>query len=693
MKAIKRTFAHCKEENRPAFVTFVTAGFPTVEEAVDIILGLEAGRAGMQYMIYRSTDPFADGPTIQNANTVSLAYNVTIESTLGMIKEARKRGLRAPLLLMGYYNPLLSYGEERLLNDCRVAGVNGFIVGDPPPHEAVRFRSFCAKSGQELLCKLADSLVYVVSRMGVTGATGTLNAGLPQLLKRIKQAVGFGLSTRDHFLGVASTADGVVIGSQIFTTLAVAASGERVKAAEEYCARVCGRRNLKGRRMTQKVASNGAQEPNGDVQVNGNGTIYTNGNHSGPLDQKEAMNSEVGDPELFPARFGEFGGSYSPESLMGCLSELEAGFENIRNDPESWAEPGHLHVADRLTEHAGGATIWLKREELNHTGSHNINRALGQILLARYQGRPEIIAQTGAGMHGVATATVCAKFSMKCTIFMGADDVRRQAVNVFRIKLLGAAVIPVEAGSKTLRDAVNESFRVWITKVHAACHIIGSAIGPHPFPTIVRTFQTVIGEETKAQYAGQRNKLPGAVAACIGGGSNCLGMFYPFINDPSVQLLGVEAGGDGLETKRHAATLSGGTKGVLHGSRTYVLQDEHGQIQDTHSTSARLDYAGVGRVDLSWPELTSGKDSGRAEFVAVTDAQALEGFKLLSELEGISPALETAHGIWGAVEQAKTMKKGQDVVICVSGRGDKDVENVAEELPRHGPKIGWDLRF
>lgn len=267
------------------------------------------------------------------------------------------------------------------------------------------------------------------------------------------------------------------------------------------------------------------------------------------------------------------------------------------------------------------------------------------------------------------------------------EDVRRQALNVFRIRLLGAKVVAVEAGSKTLRDAVNEALRAWVTELDTTHYIIGSAIGPHPFPTIVRTFQSVIGDETKKQLMEKRGKLPDAVVACVGGGSNAVGMFYPFSNDPSVKLLGVEAGGDGVETERHSATLSSGSKGVLHGVRTYVLQDEHGQIQNTHSVSAGLDYPGVG------PELSSWKDNERAKFVAATDAQAFIGFRLMSQLEGIIPALETAHGIYGGIELAKTMKKDEDIVICVSGRGDKDVQSVADELPKLGPQIGWDLRF
>ncbi|CRK20811.1 hypothetical protein BN1723_012162 [Verticillium longisporum] len=398
-----------------------------------------------------------------------------------------------------------------------------------------------------------------------------------------------------------------------------------------------------------------------------------------------------------PERFGEFGGQYVPESLMDCLSELEEGFNKINNDPKFWEEyrsyydymgrPGHLHLAERLTEHAGGANIWLKREDLNHTGSHKINNALGQLLLAKRLGKTKIIAETGAGQHGVATATVCAKFGMECTVYMGAEDVRRQALNVFRMKLLGAKVVAVEAGSRTLRDAVNEALRAWVVNLETTHYIIGSAIGPHPFPTIVRTFQSVIGEETKRQMQEKRGKLPDAVVACVGGGSNAVGMFYPFSNDPSVRLVGVEAGGDGVETARHSATLSGGTKGVLHGVKTYVLQDKHGQISETHSVSAGLDYPGVG------PELSSWKDSNRAQYVVATDAQAFIGFRLMSQLEGIIPALESAHGIYGALELAKTMKKDEDVVICLSGRGDKDVQSVADELPTLGPKIGWDLRF
>jgi tryptophan synthase len=558
-----------------------------------------------------------------------------------------------------------------------------------------------------VLCKIADSFIYVVSRMGVTGASGTMNAALPQLLDRVHKysgnvpaAVGFGVSTRDHFVSVGKIAEGVVIGSAIVNILAESAPGKGAKAVEEYCDKISGKSSWAQNSTTREVGIietlNEAKEPNG-VHVDKVITDADVPEGPGLADQIEALNTDEGDDSAIPARFGEFGGQYVPESLMDCLRELEDGFNEANADPKFWEEyrtyypymgrPGQMHLAERLTEYAGGANIWLKREDLNHTGSHKINNALGQILLARRLGKTEIIAETGAGQHGVATATVCAKFGMKCTVYMGAEDVRRQALNVFRIKLLGASVVAVEAGSQTLRDAVNEALRAWVVNLETTHYIIGSAIGPHPFPTIVRTFQSVIGNETKQQMQEKRGKLPDAVVACVGGGSNAVGMFYPFSKDPSVKLLGVEAGGDGVDTNRHSATLTGGTKGVLHGVRTYVLQDKHGQISDTHSISAGLDYPGVG------PELSSWKDNDRAKFIAATDAEAFIGFRLISQLEGIIPALETAHAVFGALELAKTMTKDQDIVICVSGRGDKDVQSVAEELPKLGPKIGWDLRF
>lgn len=580
----------------------------------------------------------------------------------------------------------------------------------------------------KLLCSIADSFIYVVSRMGVTGATGSLDTGLPALCKRVHEysgnipiAVGFGVSTREHFLSVGEIAQGVVIGSQFITLLAETAPTDRFEAVKKYCLEIVGRDSAPAPAATTSTRGVGIR---GSVDGTHPSAVAAQADvPGGPglIDQIEALNSDGEiNPDVFANRlsfflsgerslltktaaqaisdrFGGFGGQYVPESLMDCLAELEAGFVEAKNDDKFWEEyrsyypymgrPGHLQFADRLTDHCGGAKIWLKREDLNHTGSHKINNALGQVLLARRLGKTEIIAETGAGQHGVATATVCAKFGLKCTVYMGAEDVRRQALNVFRMKLLGAQVVAVEAGTRTLRDAVNEALRAWVTRLSTTHYIIGSAIGPHPFPTIVRTFQSVIGNETKEQLQKQRGKLPDAVVACVGGGSNCVGMFHPFTNDLSVKLVGVEAGGDGLDTLRHSATLTSGKVGVLHGVRTYVLQNAEGQISDTHSVSAGLDYPGVG------PELSSWKESGRATFIAATDAQAFEGFKLLSELEGIIPALESAHAIYGGMELAKTMGPDEDLVICLSGRGDKDVQSVAEELPKIGPMIGWDLRF
>ncbi|KAJ2894053.1 tryptophan synthase [Zalerion maritima] len=700
MEAIRHTFQRCKAEGRAALVTYVTAGFPKPEDTPGVLLAMEKGGADVIELGAPFTDPIADGPTIQTSNTVALSHGVTIESTLQMVKDARKQGLRAPVMMMGYYNPLLQYGEDRLLEDCKSAGVNGFIVVDLPPEEAVSFRKLCSKGGlsyvpliapatsdarMQILCSLADSFIYVVSRQGVTGALGKLNANLPDLLARVKKysgdkpcAVGFGVSTHEHFKDVASIADGVVVGSQIVTTLTKASdSAKALKDVEEFCSYLSGRKpsGTENRENTTVLESSLPQTDDDDL-----------------VKKLAAMHGTT-----LPERFGKFGGQYVPESLMDCLSELEAGFNKLKDDTAFWEEyrsyypymgrPGHLHLAERLTKHAGGANIWLKREDLNHTGSHKINNALGQILLAMKLGKTRIIAETGAGQHGVATATVCAKFGLECVVYMGAEDVRRQALNVFRMRLLGAKVVPVHAGSKTLRDAVNEAMRAWVVDLDTTHYIIGSAIGPHPFPTIVRTFQSVIGRETKEQMMEKKGKLPDAVVACVGGGSNAVGMFYPFVEDKSVKLYGIEAGGDGVETGKHSATLTAGTMGVLHGNKTYVLQDTHGQIVETHSVSAGLDYPAVG------PELSSWKESGRATFTAATDAQAFEGFRLISQLEGIIPALESAHGVYGAIELAKKMKPDQDIVICLSGRGDKDVQSVADELPKIGPQIGWDLRF
>jgi tryptophan synthase beta chain len=376
-------------------------------------------------------------------------------------------------------------------------------------------------------------------------------------------------------------------------------------------------------------------------------------------------------------RFGRFGGRYVPETLVAALDELEAAYTAARTDPAFQAElaellrdfvgrPTAFCPAPRLTAHAGGAQIWLKREDLAHTGAHKINNTLGQVLLARRMGKSRIIAETGAGQHGVATATACARFGLPCEVYMGAEDVRRQALNVFRMRLMGARVNEVTSGSRTLKDATNEAMRDWMGSVGRTHYIIGSVVGPHPFPLMVRDFQSVIGRECRVQSMDVLGRLPDLVVACVGGGSNAAGIFAPFVPDAGVRLLGVEAGGRGPTAGDHAAPLSHGTPGVLHGSLSYVLQDGDGQTADVHSCSAGLDYPGVG------PEHSHWKDEGRVEYTAVTDAQALEAFQLLARLEGIIPALETSHAVHAAIEAARAMRPDQVVVINVSGRGDKD---------------------
>jgi tryptophan synthase beta chain len=383
-------------------------------------------------------------------------------------------------------------------------------------------------------------------------------------------------------------------------------------------------------------------------------------------------------PDPVHGRFGRFGGRYVPETLVAALDELEAAYLAAREDPSFTAElagllrdfvgrPTAFCHAPRLTEHAGGAQIWLKREDLAHTGAHKINNTLGQVLLARRMGKSRIIAETGAGQHGVATATACARFGLPCEVYMGAEDVRRQALNVFRMRLMGARVNEVTSGSRTLKDATNEAMRDWMGSVGRTHYIIGSVVGPHPFPLMVRDFQSVIGTECRAQALAALGRLPDVVVACGGGGSNAAGIFAPFVGDASVGLLGVEAGGRGPGAGDHAAPLSHGTPGVLHGSLSYVLQDGDGQTADVHSCSAGLDYPGVG------PEHSHWKDAGRVCYTAVTDAQALEAFQLLARLEGIIPALETSHAVHAAVTAARAMRPDQVVVINVSGRGDKDV--------------------
>lgn len=386
-------------------------------------------------------------------------------------------------------------------------------------------------------------------------------------------------------------------------------------------------------------------------------------------------------PDSF-GHFGPYGGMFVADTLVAALQQLQKAYEHYRTDPEFQAELAAelkdyvgratpLYLAERLTRQIGGAQIYLKREDLNHTGAHKINNTVGQALLAKRMGKTRIIAETGAGQHGVATATVSAKLGLECVVYMGSEDIKRQASNVYRMKLLGATVVPVTAGSRTLKDALNEAMRDWVTHVDNTYYIIGTVAGPHPYPAMVRDFQAIIGQEARSQILEKTGKLPDALVACVGGGSNAMGLFYPFLKDKSVAIYGVEAGGKGIETGQHSASLIAGKPGVLHGNRTYLLCDENGQVIDTHSVSAGLDYPGVG------PEHAYLKDSHRANYVAINDDEALNAFRTLTRVEGIIPALESSHAVAYAMKLAKTMQPSQSIIVNLSGRGDKDMHTVA----------------
>ncbi|ALD02846.1 tryptophan synthase subunit alpha [Acinetobacter sp. TTH0-4] len=395
--------------------------------------------------------------------------------------------------------------------------------------------------------------------------------------------------------------------------------------------------------------------------------------------------NQVIDYTQFPndkGHFGIHGGRFVSETLMAALEDLEKLYFRMKDDPQFLAEfdrdlayyvgrPSPLYHAERWSKELGGAQIYLKREDLNHTGSHKVNNTIGQALLAKLSGKKRIIAETGAGQHGVATATIAARLGLECVVFMGADDVKRQAMNVYRMRLLGATVVPVQSGSKTLKDAMNEAMRDWVTNVDSTYYVIGTVAGPHPYPQLVRDFQSIIGREARKQIQEQAGRLPDALVACVGGGSNAMGLFYPFLNDEDVKMYGVEAAGHGIETGKHSAPLNAGHVGVLHGNRTYLMSDEQGQIMETHSISAGLDYPGVG------PEHSFLKDMNRVQYVPITDNEALQGFRDLTQIEGIIPALESAHAMAYVTKLAPTMSKDQIIIATVSGRGDKDLMTVA----------------
>ena len=396
------------------------------------------------------------------------------------------------------------------------------------------------------------------------------------------------------------------------------------------------------------------------------------------------MTGDVNLPDDF-GRYGVYGGRFVPETLMPAVNELESVYKESKSDEAFQSElssllnsfvgrPTELYFAKNLTEQLGGAQVYIKREDLAHTGAHKINNALGQGLLAKRMGKPRVVAETGAGQHGVATATVCAKLGLDCVVYMGEEDIRRQALNVFRMKLLGAEVVSVSSGSKTLKDAINEAIRDWVTNVETTHYLIGSVVGPHPYPMIVRDYQRIIGSEARSQMLAMYGKLPDYAVACVGGGSNAMGLFFDFIGDEDVKLVGVEAGGDGIGTGRHSSTITAGSVGVLHGSMSYLIQDDDGQVIETHSISDGLDYPGVG------PEHSWLNDTGRAEYVSVDDAQALEGFKLMCQTEGIIPALEPAHAIYYISQLAPSLPSEKSILLGLSGRGDKDMDTVASAL-------------
>ena len=643
-----------------------------------ILLAMQEGGASLIELGIPYTDPQADGPTIQHTHQKAINGGTSkISQCLEFVTSARSMGLTIPVVLMGYYNPLLQYGIDKLCEETKAAGADGFIVVDLPPEEGIELNKACLKCDLsnipliaptcsderiDYLTGMASTFLYCVSVTGVTGARKTLPDDLEAFLDRVRAktelplAVGFGIATPDMVHDVANISDGVVVGSVIVNAIAAAGEdamtqerAEAVKTIVQHLATGC---------KQSKIASNQA-------------TLFAQ------VPKKSDANGEQ-------SRFGKFGGQYVPETLSGALADFEEGYNLLKNDPDFLVElavhrkdfiggPTPLHKADRLTTMAGGATIWLKREDLAHTGSHKINNAVGQALMAKRIGKTRIIAETGAGQQGVATAAICAKLGLDCTVYMGAVDFARQKLNVLSMKALGATVIPVHGGQKKLKDAINEAMRDLVTNIRNTHYLIGSAVGPHPFPAVVRDFQSIIGREIREQILEKVAKLPDAIVACVGGGSNAIGAFHPFLDDSPVALYGVEAAGHGTDyDEKHSATLTKGSPGVLQGALTFVLQEESGQTFNTHSISAGLDYPGVG------PEHAFLKDSGRVTYEAVTDDQALEGFHMMCRYEGIIPALETSHAIYYAIHLAKKLGPGKDLVVIMSGRGEKDMSLVAE---------------
>lgn len=675
---ISAAFDSARDSERAALVGYLTCGYPTLEETAPLMVALQDGGSDVIELGVPFTDPMADGATIQYCNEIALEQDVGLKECLATVKKAREQGLEKPVVLMGYYNPFRAYGFAKLAQDAKEAGADGFIIVDLPPEEAslegvleacrsegLGFVPLVAPTTTEnrmrYLAQAAKetggSMLYCVSVLGVTGGASAKSEELGPFLARVRRAadgvplaVGFGISTPDNVKTVADLgADGVVVGSAIIRRLDESEKEHRTQDLTEFA-------------QTLKDATGYSTLPSSETEA---GDI-------------------VEEPSALPDHFGAFGGKFIPETLAAAHAELEKEYAAARQDPKFLIEldfyrkqfiggPTPLYAAERLSEAVGGAKIWFKREELAHTGAHKINNAVGQALLAKRLGKKRIIAETGAGQHGVATATVCALLGLECVVYMGAVDCARQSLNVFRMNVLGAKVVPVRSGEATLKDAINEAMRDWVTNVEDTHYLIGSAIGPHPFPTIVRDFQSVIGKEARAQFKDANNgKLPDVVVACVGGGSNAIGMFYDFVPDEKVRLCGAEADGD---SKQGSATLSRGSPGVLHGCRTYLLQDDAtGQVQATHSISAGLDYPGVG------PEHAMLKDSGRAEYFPITNDEALDAFSKCSRTEGIVPALEPSHAVALAMKLAKDMTPDQNILVNLCGRGDKDMVSVSKAL-------------
>mmetsp|Transcript_29040 Transcript_29040/g.69147 ORF Transcript_29040/g.69147 Transcript_29040/m.69147 type:complete len:735 (+) Transcript_29040:82-2286(+) len=708
-------FAACRKAKRTAFVAFVTAGYPKKEDTVPALLELEKQGADVIELGVPFSDPMADGSAIEAASVVAIQNGTLYSDVIAYAKEARAKGLKVPLLLMGYYNSFLAAGVEATCKECSAAGIDGFIVVDLPVEESWRVMAPAAAannlslvplasptSGAERIAQVAEAatsplpgMVYVVSLLGVTGtregeeakAKANRLAECKAVVQSVRDAakkhgykegdlpvvVGFGISERKHVEEFSTFADGCVVGSKIVQELGkngISAMGSLV-------------RTLSGGPLGSTQA-----EPPAKRQK----TLS---------DKEETERKKHADKWNFGTSV--FGGRFIPETLMVAHHELEMAWKKWKVDPEFKAElarlrkdfiggPTPLYHAKRLSDFCGGAQIWFKREELAHTGAHKINNAVGQALLAMKLGKKRIIAETGAGQHGVATAAACALLDLECIVYMGEIDTERQKLNCFRMRELGATVVPVKSGSRTLKDAVNEALRDWVTNIRTTHYIIGSAVGPHPFPDIVRDLQSVIGNEARAQMLNQTTgefghptftngpgRLPDLVVACVGGGSNAIGMFTAFLEDKQVRIVGVEAGGehgpwlpDGTETDKHSATLTKGSIGVLHGSRTYLLQSPDGQIKETHSISAGLDYPGVG------PQHASLKACGRVEYVFATDTQALDAMRVVSRKEGIVPALEPSHALHQTMELAKKLPKEQIVLVNLCGRGDKDMLHVAK---------------